>query len=182
VQHVNVKIFASQADINLVDAIPVFHKWIQDSTVPELVIDVADYKHVPDGPGIMLIGHEADYSLDETDGRLGLLYNRKVAVSGSPQEALRQAYNAALLATKKLQATPVFKGKLKFDENEVEVILNDRLLFPNTDETWTKVLPEFEAFFTKIYGTGSFTIEHRGEPRDRVRAGVVKNAVQASVL
>jgi hypothetical protein len=174
VQHVNVKIFASQSDINLVDAIPVFHKWIQDSTVPEMVIDVADYKHVPDGPGIMLIGHEADYSFDETEGRLGLLYNRKVEVSGGPQSALRQAYNAALLATKKLQATPVFKGKLKFDENEVEVILNDRLLFPNTAETWNTVLPEFESFFSKIYGTDNFTIEKRGEPRDRIRAGVLR--------
>jgi hypothetical protein len=174
VQHVNVKIFAAQADINLVDAIPIFHKWIQDNSVPELLIDVADYKHVPEGPGIMLIGHEADYSLDETDGRLGLLYNRKVEVTGGPQSALRQAYNAALLATKKLQAAPAFKNKLKFDENEVEVILNDRLLFPNTDETWEKVLPELETFFVKIYGTDNFTIEHRGEPRDRVRAGILR--------
>ncbi len=175
-QHVNVKLFTSQSDFNLVETIPVFHKWIQDNTVPELMIDVADYKHVPDGPGIMLIGHEADYSLDETDGRLGLLYNRKTAVDGGAQSALRQAYNAALLATKKLQATPTLKGRIKFDEDEVEVILNDRLLFPNNDETWEAVLPELTSFFTKIYGTDNFTVERRGEARDRVRAGVRKNS------
>jgi hypothetical protein len=175
VQHVNVKIFATRSDINLVDTIPVFHNWIQNSTVPELLIDVADYKHVPDGPGIMLIGHEADYSLDETDGRLGLLYNRKTAVDGDSQAALKQAYDAAIFAAKKLEQTPVFVGSLEFDASEVEVILNDRLLTPNTEETWQAVLPELNSFFSRIYGPGGFTIEHRGEPRDRLRAGVRRN-------
>jgi len=140
--------------------------------LPELLIDVADYKHVPDGPGIMLIGHEADYSLDETDGRLGLLYNRKTPIEANGQTALQQAYDSAVHAVKKLESAPVFEGKLVFDRSEVEVILNDRLDFPNTEETWTKLLPEFETFFAGIYGAGGFTIEHRGEPRDRVRAGV----------
>ena len=170
-QHVNVKIFANQSDIALVDAIPVFHRWIQESKTPETLIDVADYKHVPDGPGIMLIGYEADYSLDETDGRLGLLYNRKAAFDGDPQAALKQAYDSALRATKELESTPVFAGKLAFDPNEVEVILNDRLLAPNTDETWESLRPEFERFFSGIYGPSGFTLERRGEPRDRVRAG-----------
>ena len=173
-QHVNVKIFATKSDINLVDAIAVFHKWIQESAMPEILIDVADYKHVPDGPGIMLIGHEADYSLDETDGRLGLLYNRKTAVEGDWQEALGQAYNSALRAAKVLEETPVFAGKLKFADNELEVILNDRLLFPNTEETRSKVLPEVDAFFANLYGAGSFKLERRGEVRDRIRIGVVR--------
>ncbi len=122
----------------------------------------------------MLIGFEADYSLDQTDGRLGLLYNRKKAVEGNAQYAIQQAYDSALSAAKKLEETPAFAGKLKFDRDEVEVILNDRLLFPNTDETWAAVAPEFESFFAKVYGPGAFTIEHRGEPRDRVRAGIVR--------
>ena len=31
----------------------------------------------PAGPGVMLIGHQADYSVDNTDDRLGVRYNRK---------------------------------------------------------------------------------------------------------
>ncbi len=77
-QHVNIKIFADRADIQIGDAVEVFHQWIQEGAAPELLIDVADYKHVPDGPGVMLIGHQANYSLDETGGKLGLLFaNRK---------------------------------------------------------------------------------------------------------
>ena len=168
------KIFASQSDINLVDAIPVFHKWIQDSVMPEMLIDVADYKHVPEGPGIMLIGHEADYSLDLTDGRLGLLYNRKTPVDLDSTGALKQAYEAAVRAVKLLEETPVFAGKLVFDRDEVEVILNDRLLFPNNDETWAAVVPQISSFFTGIYGQNGFEIEQRGEPRDRIRAGIIR--------
>ena len=82
VQHVNVKIFAREAAINLADATPVFHRWIQERVCEEVLIDVADYRHVPDGPGVLLIAHEANYSLDMAEGRLGLLYNRKAAVGG----------------------------------------------------------------------------------------------------
>ena len=49
----------------------VFHQWIRDSVCPEMLIDVADYRHVPAGPGVMLIGHEANYSLDNRENRLG---------------------------------------------------------------------------------------------------------------
>jgi hypothetical protein len=167
-----VKIFATKAEINLVEAIPVFHKWIQNKTMPELLIDVADYKHVPEGPGVMLIGHDADYSLDETDGRLGLLYNRKVEVEG---DALQQAFTSAHAAVRVLESTEAFAGRLQFSTTELEVILNDRLLFPNTDETWAAVSPALEAFATHLYGEGNYTIERRGEPRDRVRAGITKN-------
>jgi hypothetical protein len=176
VQHVNIKIFADRADIDIADVIPIFHQWIQDRVAPELLIDVADYKHVPDGPGIVLIGHEADYSLDQTGGRLGLLYNRKVAVPGDAQAALSQAFDSALSAAKRLETTGPFAGKLHFDEGDVEVILNDRLLAPNTDATWEALRPEIARFFTSIYGSDNFTLERRGESRDRFRVGVKRKA------
>ncbi len=171
-QHVNIKIFASKADIDLVDAIAVFHRWIQDNVVPELLIDVADYKHVPDGPGIMLIGHQADYSLDETGGRLGLLYNRKTAVEGDDQTVLRQAFDAALSAAKRLEEEPPFAGKLRFDDGEFEVIVNDRLLAPNTDATWHSLSPEIDCFAAGLFGEGNYTLVHKGEPRERFIAAV----------
>ena len=62
--------------------IPVFHRWIREQAMPELLIDVADYSHVPAGPGVMVIGHEANYSVDNRENRLGLLYNRRAALEG----------------------------------------------------------------------------------------------------
>src|SRR5213595_1738284 len=139
IQHVRVKIFASEAAIDLGDAIPVFHRWIQDRLCPEMLIDVADYRHVPDGPGVMLIGHEANYSLDNTKGRLGLLYSRKQE-GGGAQENLRQA----------------------FDAGECEFSINDRLLAPNQEETYIALKPEFERFFTATWGQGAYAMERKG--------------------
>jgi len=36
--------------------------------VPGLLIDVADYAHVPDGPGVILIGHDVDYGIMNRHG------------------------------------------------------------------------------------------------------------------
>ena len=177
-QHVNVKIFADRADIRLEDATPVFHQWIQDHVVPELLIDVADYKHVPDGPGVLLIGHEANYSLDQTGGRLGLLYNRKAAVEGDAQAVLRQAFDSARSATKLLETAAPFACRLHFDDGDVEVIVNDRLLAPNTEATWEALRPEIERFFASVYGEGRFTLERRGEPRERFRVAVRRTGAE----
>lgn len=167
VQHINLKIFIEDSGaINLADAVPVFHQWIRDMVCPEMLIDVADYRHVPAGPGVMLIGHEANYSLDNRDSRLGLLYNRKAALEGSLQDRLNQAHRAALTACERLEAEECFQGKLKFNRKSMEVFVNDRLLAPNTDETWNKLQPELETFFAGA------RIERQGEARDLFRVAV----------
>ena len=35
--------------------IPVFHKWIREQSIDELLIDVADYTHLPSGPNALLV-------------------------------------------------------------------------------------------------------------------------------
>jgi hypothetical protein len=169
IQHINLKIFVEEAGtFDLADAIPVFHQWIRDSVCPEMLIDVADYRHVSAGPGVLLIGHEANYSFDDREGRLGLLYNRKAALDGTFQSRLAQAHGAALEACVRLEREAQFRGKLKFDRNSLEVFVNDRLLAPNNEETWQALRPELEKFF------GGFTIQRRGEPRDLFRVAVTK--------
>ena len=167
IQHVNLKIFVEDAGaFEPSDAVPVFHQWIRDSVCPEMLIDVADYAHVPAGPGTLLIGHEANYSLDNRENRLGLLYNRKAPVEGTFQDRLEQAHHAALAACDRLEQDAAFRGKLKFNRNAMEVFINDRLLAPNNDETWQALRPELERYFA------GFTIERHGEPRDLFRVAV----------
>jgi len=184
IDHVNVKIFAREPDsIDLGDAIPVFHRWIREVVLDELVIDVADYRHVPDGPGVMLIGDEANYSLDCAFGRLGLLYNRKRPSEGTFTDKLLQAFGSALLACSRLEDEAVFQGKLKFDAGQCEVIVNDRLLAPNTEQTWIELRPELEAFFDSLLGSQGYTIKRVGEPRERFRVALETPArIDSSLL
>jgi hypothetical protein len=156
--------------LNAADAIPVFHRWIQQRDLPELLIDVADYSHVPEGPGVLLIAHEANYSLDYARNQLGLLYNRKAA--GGTEDQLRQGYHAALTACRRLEQEAEFKGALRFNPSHLEVVWNDRLLHPNTDESWRAVQPQAQLFFDSLFGPGKYSLERQGEPRERLRAVV----------
>src|SRR5215213_1767274 len=55
----------------------VFQRWIQRKALEVQLIDVSDYRHVWEGPGILLVAHDSDYSMETRDSRLGLLYTRK---------------------------------------------------------------------------------------------------------
>ncbi len=170
VQHINLKVFVQNAGvIELADAVGVFHQWIRDGVCPEMLIDVADYRHVSAGPGVLLIGHEANYSLDNRENRLGLLYNRKAILDGTFQSRLTQAHRAALDACARLEREAPFRGKLQFDRNAIEVFVNDRLLAPNNDETWKALRPELEKFFV-ANGLGILTIRRNQHPLILLRA------------
>ncbi|HZJ24964.1 MAG TPA: hypothetical protein VFD54_16725 [Anaerolineales bacterium] len=164
VQHINIKLFIENTDtVNLADYSAVFNTWIQKHVLDELLIDVADYLHVQNGPGLLLIGHEADYSLDNRAGRLGLLYNRKKQLEGTTQEKLVQATRALLIAAQLLEK----ENGLQFNTQEIQVLINDRLLVPNTMETFIKLEPELRTFFDKLYGRTEYEISYKTDPRER---------------
>ena len=165
-QHFNIKLLLKNSeDTHLDPLIPVFHSWIQDRVCEELLLDVADYQNVPEGPGIVLIGHEADYSVDNNDGRLGVRYNRKSPLEGSNQDRLRQAARAALVACQRLEADVRLQGKLQFNGHEVEMFVNDRLLAPNSDATRAAARADLQGFFQKLFGKSEYSLSYDKDPR-----------------
>ncbi len=165
-QHVNVKIYVD-GDLN-VDAarfIEVFHHWVAERLFDELLIDVADYRHVPAGPGVVLIGHEADYSMDNSNNRYGLRYNRKAPLDGSNEHRFVQALRSAANACQLLETQLEKDGPLKFSRQEFELFINDRAMAPNTPLTYAICKPELEAFLKNVLGHNEFTLEHYSDPR-----------------
>ena len=171
-QHINIKLYLNNANADLAAVIPVFHSWIQDQVFEELLIDVADYRHVHHGPGLMLIGHEADYSLDETDGQLGLRYNRKAPVAGTNLECLIQATRATLVAAQKLEADPRLNGNLKFNGQDIQAVVNDRLLAPNDESTRQAVEPDIQSLAVKLFGHSGYSLSFNTDPRRLLSASV----------
>ncbi len=155
----NVKLYLETGDgFEQESLIPIFHRWIRDRELgDELLIDVADYKHVPDGPGVMLIGHEAHYAVDEQDGRPGLVYARKRPASGSFGERLRAAFRQALAAARKLESEPSLDG-LKVAGDRLAFRIDDRLLAPDGDETFAAVEPGLRAVLAELYGGVDFRL------------------------
>jgi hypothetical protein len=166
-QHVNAKIMV-EGDLAVDPGrfIDVFHRWIREGVIEGLLIDVADYRHVPDGPGVTLIGFDSDYSMDNAGGNWGVLYNRKSPLEGSNDDRLLGALKSAVQACKLLEAEFADDG-LKFSRQKFELFINDRALAPNTDETWDTCQPILQSFLKSALGHDDFALQRESEPRRR---------------
>jgi len=167
-QHLIVKIpVEGRLGIDPAAVVDVFHKWVAAQSVPGvLLVDVAELLHVPKGPGVIAVGHEADYALDHSEGVWGLLYRRKTTLPGTNAERLAGAFEAALQAAVWLENA--FPGALRFSRTEFELIINDRGIAPNIPATYAAAVPEMELFIRKLFGNSSFQfVRHDGDPRGR---------------
>jgi hypothetical protein len=172
-QHVNVKLLLQNSNrISLEPLIPVFHSWIENQNGDELLIDVADYTHVPAGPGVVLIGHEGNYSVDSTDDHLGVRYNRKAELNDGNQNVLAQAARAALTACQRLETEPRLGGKFRFNGQEIEIFINDRLVAPNSVATCELLDPDFQLFSQKLFRGKEYSIAYDLDPRTLFTAKV----------
>jgi hypothetical protein len=164
---IGIKFLAQDADaLNLVELIPVFHRWIQTAAVEDLLFDVADYSHVPSGPGVMIIAHEGDYAFDESGGRRGFLYYSKHELQGDLDARLATVARKALKACKRMSAEQGL-GPVSFPGNALEIFSNDRLVAPNTDEAYEAFEPALRRLLDKLYG-GAYEIEREADPRERL--------------
>ena len=154
-QRFSLKVFADPASAGAPSTlIPVFHQWIQEHAVPGLLIDVADYTHLVDGPSVLLVAHEANYALDETGGRPGLSYTRKQPLDGTFAERLTVAAAALLRAARRLEedTSRMTGGGITFPGNEIEFAVNDRLAAPRTADAETALRKELAAFGGRLFG------------------------------
>jgi hypothetical protein len=158
--------------------IPVFHRWIRERVLDELAIDVADYGHVHEGPGVVLIGHSFDYFFEESEGRHGLVYARK-RDAPPPAERLADAVRRALAGARRLEQDPTLEG-LKFRADELLVRVPDRLNASPDDAGFRALKSELDELAQKLFAGGATTIERVGTARDPLSARV-KGSGPASV-
>ena len=144
--------------------IGVFHRFIQEAVVPGLLIDVADYAHVPDGPGVMLIGHDVDYGIDLTGGRTGLLTVRKRAGETELAALFRDTLAKALAAARAIEADPTVS--VRFAVDAIEIAFPDRLAAPNTADAFELVSKELQPIARAVFGsTARFEHAAGSDPR-----------------
>ena len=142
--------------------IPVFHRWIQQQELEELMIDVADYSHVPDGPSVILICHDAHYGLDRSDGEIGLLYSRRrethpsMAGVRTLRERLGSVLRSALTACAKLEAEESLGGELSFPADRFRLRVNDRRV---GEESAAVLEGELRKALAALVGDASIEVE-----------------------
>jgi hypothetical protein len=168
-ERLQLKLFLEpNAHFELEALIPVFHRFIRDRVIKELMIDVVDYSHVPAGPGVVLIGHSADYYVGAMDGAFGLVYSLKRGGPGPEarlEDALRRVINVARLLEQESGS------KLRFKSGELSLRLTDRLHAPNDDASFARAKTEVEQLFARVYG-GSIAVQRLVEARGPVAMSI----------
>jgi hypothetical protein len=160
-QHINVKLYLQDPQtVKLEALVPVFHEWIQNQVCEELLIDVADYRHVHAGPGVVLVGHEADYSVDNTDNRLGTL---RESQRGTSRDRCRRS--RGLAACRRLESDDKLGQGFRFNRRNFKLFVNDRMLASNAGRPSDLVAGEFRDFFATALGEGEFEMEFETDPR-----------------
>ena len=166
-----VKFFASDpASIRLEDLIPVFHSWIQRQAIPgHILIDVHDYSHIQNGPGILLVAHEGNFSLDMAGGRPGLFYYRKTPTGLPPAEHIAAIVKSAVQACTLLEKD----AKIAVKMDEMLVIANDRLEAPNDDATFAEWKPVVAEGLTHALPGRAFNLTRPdANPKERLTIAV----------
>ncbi|MDA1272963.1 MAG: hypothetical protein O2960_02770 [Verrucomicrobia bacterium] len=162
-----IKIFAADGhSAGILDCVPVFHRWIQKQCIENhLLIDVADYSHVWQGPGIVLVSHQANFSTDQEEGRLGLLYQQKQPAEGDlgarVQLALKTSLNAARLLEEDLG------GRIKFRGDQVQISLNDRQGAPGGEETLSAIESFVSDLAAKLFPGGNVSFQRAEVGKNR---------------
>jgi hypothetical protein len=165
-QQLSVKFFADDpAGVSLDGFTAIFHGWIQQNRIPhQLLIDVADYRHVPDGPAILLVGHQAHYAVDLERGPLGLLYNRKRDQLGELDAKLTEAFRDALAACRMLEEDE--SRPIRFRGDRARVAIMSRGAAPNDASTLAAARPALEGFAARLWPGVAVSITHRADPRE----------------
>lgn len=166
-QRFSLKLFADPASAGAPNTIiPIFHQWIQEHAVPGLLIDVADYTHLVDGPSVLLVAHEAHYALDETGGRPGLSYTRKQPLDGTFGERLATAAVALITAARRLEqdTSRMTGGGVTFRTDAIEFVANDRRAAPRSADTESALRTELAAFGARLFDGADVEVQPLDDP------------------
>ncbi len=165
-QRINIKFYLEDADgLSAEEAFRTFNTWIPQ-TSDEVLIDVADYSHVGEGPITLLVGHSANYSLDIDDNGTGLLYARKQAQEGDLSARLSTAIQAALNACRRLETDPELK--VKFRGGNLLIVANDRLHAPNSNAAEQELCEALAPVLDPLFAGATYEVERNPAEGERL--------------
>ena len=163
------------------DFIPVFHNWIQDKVISDhILIDVADYSHIPDGPGVMLIAHEGHFSLDQENHQPGMMYMRKSELKGDFKERFIHVLTTVIQAANRLRDNKINK-EVDFIHNSFRFITNDRLYAENTIKNQNLYKEEIQKTLNDKYPKSKVDYEDMSDAQERL-AFTVKFGDEINIL
>jgi len=123
-QRINVKILTpSSTEEDLTPFLDIFTQWKDAS---EEWLDVADYLHMVDGPGVVLFGTNQIASVHTTGG-LGFSYSNRSGLTGEWQERFQNVLKRTLELNSELLAHSKYPSQWSKELDTLEISINDRM-------------------------------------------------------
>ena len=142
----------------------IFDRWRKREDHASDWVDLADYAHMPTGPGILIAGKRDRFAINLNPPGPGLLTSVRTGLQGGLEDRFREAFRRARALTSAVLTEPEFPSAFQVIEHAWEVCVNDRLQFPNTDESDSVVRPALAA----AVGVEPSSLQRHADPRGRL--------------
>ncbi|GIX05771.1 MAG: hypothetical protein KatS3mg115_0174 [Candidatus Poribacteria bacterium] len=144
----------------------VFIRWSKED--PNRWLDIADYLHVPSGPGLLLIGNDYHIGVDNHKDRPGFLFSLREPLEGPTEERIAGALRLAIQIGADLEAEETIR--VRFGVDPIEFIVNDRMYFPNEPEVYAALEGAIREGFRQVFSEVS--VERHDDPKKRLGATI----------
>jgi hypothetical protein len=145
----------------------VFGRWRQEPD--QEILDLADYLHVPTGPGCLLVSKRWHFGIDfESPAALRLFFSTRKGLEGTLEDRIAEAIRQTLSKGARLVAEPELAGKVQVRGGEIELTINDRLIAPNTPEVDALVRPALARVLDRLWGENSYELARDARPAARL--------------
>jgi hypothetical protein len=142
--------------------IAMMQRWIREALLPGLPIDVVDYRHVADGPAVLLIAHGEQIAVEWHCGEPGLRYASRGPAS------LDELLGLAVQAARLVEESAEIGGAWQLVLDRLELGIRDRLRTPRRSRTFERLYPELRDHFMGVFG-GEVHLFHAGDAPFTVR-------------
>ena len=88
----------------------IFDRWRQRDDHPSDWVDLADYAHMPKGPGILIAGKRDTFSVNLNPPGPGLMTSVRKGLEGTLEDRFREAFRRARELNAAILAEPEFPG------------------------------------------------------------------------
>lgn len=167
-QRIDLKVMARAPEPPPLDPIlTVFDRWRREEDAPSDWVDLADYAHMPQGPGVMMAGKREHFVVDTNEPGLGVMVQTRKDLDGAVEERFLEAFRRHLTLAVRLVGEPEWPQAIQVESGKWLVAVNDRLHFPNDDETDADLKTGLVAALDRLFGEGAYTLSRDDNPRRR---------------
>ena len=153
-------------DVKLDSLLGIFARWRNDKEHPARWVDLADYAHMSRGAGVVIVGKQGIFGVTRFDPGLGLFYSGRSEYEGSCEQRVVESFRRHLSLATALFREPDYPDELKGLTGRWDLTINDRLSFPNNEETDHLLRPPIQSALDGLFGPGAYELSpHDDEQR-----------------